>query len=106
METLSFTFGILTMIAIIIVAAAVVGVVKVVKQQSQIKDLQDMDRNLSDDYNKRFSELEHNLSELEHHLSERIDKNDENVCRQINDTHSYIDSRIDKLEAKKQLIKG
>jgi hypothetical protein len=40
METLSFTFGILTMVAIIIVVAAVIGVVKVVKQQAQLKELQ------------------------------------------------------------------
>jgi CHASE1-domain containing sensor protein len=40
METLSFAFGMLAMIAIIFVAVIVLGIVKVYKQQAQIRDLQ------------------------------------------------------------------
>ncbi len=106
METLSFTFGILTMVAIIIVVAAVIGVVKVVKQQSQIKDLQDINNHLSDYNGRRFDELEHHISGIADTINQRIDKENEQIYRNIRDTHSYIDSRIDKLEAKKQLIKS
>ena len=94
------------MVAIIIVVAAIIGVMKVVKQQSQIKDLQNTDRNLNDYYDRRFNELEHNISGIADNINQRIDKENEQIYRNIRDTHSYIDSRIDKLEAKKQLIKG
>ena len=124
METLSFTFGILTMVAIIIVVAAVIGVVKVVKQQAQLKELQmdiehihhqfDNERrdletlinNVETSTDVRFDELERHENKITDEVNQKIDKDNEQIYYQINETRSYIDSRIDKLEAKKQLIKG
>lgn len=40
METLSFTFGVLSVVAVIFVATIVLGIVRVVKQQKQINSLQ------------------------------------------------------------------
>ena len=95
METLSFTFGVLSVVAVIFVAVIVLGIVKVVKQQKQINSLQ--------------SELERvwqHQSRIEDEIHQRIGQNQDYSIRQIDETRSYIDSRIDKLEAKKQLIKG
>ena len=124
METLSFTFGILTMVAIIIVVTAVVGIVKVVKQQAQLKrlekdiewignrfdnerrDLETLLNNVETSTYVRFDELERHANKIANEVNQKIDKDNEQIYYQINETRSYIDSRIDKLEAKKQLIKG
>ena len=124
METLSFTFGILTMVAIIIVVTAVVGIVKVVKQQAQLKrlekdiewignrfdnerrDLETLLNNVETSTDGRFYELERHANNITDVVNLKIDKDNEQIYYQINETRSYIDSRIDKLEAKKQLIKG
>ena len=98
METLSFTFGVLSVVAVIFVAVIVLGIVKVLKQQKQIDYLQ--------------SELERvwqNQSRMSDELHQRIGKNQDYTMRQIDETRSYIDSRIDKMSGTlgaKQLIKG
>ena len=100
METLSFTFGVLSVVAIIFVATIVLGIVRVVKQQKQINSLQ--------------SELERvwqNQSCMSDEIHQRIGQNQDYSIRQIDETRSYIDSRIDKMNegwkiSTKQLIKG
>jgi hypothetical protein len=94
METLSFAFGMLAMIAIILVAVVVLGIVKVYKQQTQIRDLQNcIDQNY--EYSNR-----------------RIDNTEVELVRRNESTISYIDSRIDKLQnnikekGSKELLKG
>jgi len=106
METLSFAFGVLTVVGIALAAAVVVGIVKVFKMQKQIKDLKDW--------------IVYKQSEQKQHLDYeiqnlyRVDADDQ---RELNDRvdglNSYIDSRLDKLEskfignsAKKQIING
>jgi peptidoglycan hydrolase CwlO-like protein len=94
METLSFAFGMLTMIAIIFIAVVVLGIVKVYKQQAQIRDLQNCTDQNYDYSNKRMDEIETELVRLNE------------------STISYIDSRIDKLQnnikekGSKELLKG
>jgi len=98
METLSFTLGVLSVVAVIFVAVIVLGIVRVVKQQKQINSLQ--------------SELERvwqNQSRMSDELHQRISQHQDYSIRQIDETRSYIDSRIDKLSGTlgaKQLIKG
>ena len=94
METLSFAFGMLAMIAIIFVAVVVLGIVKVYKQQAQIRDLQNcIDANY--EYSNR-----------------RIDNTETELVGLNERTISYIDSRIDKLQnnikekGSKELLKG
>lgn len=95
METLSFTLGVLSVVAVILLTVIVLGIVRVVKQQKQINSLQ--------------SELERvwqNNSQLSHELHQRINSHQESMFHSMQETRSYIDSRIDKLEAKKQLLKS
>ena len=101
METLSFAFGVLAMIAIILIIVVVVGIVKVYKQQNEIRSIelwiQDVERNFRSEYDTCMRTIE----------SERKSLDDK-----INETTSYIDSRIDKLQTKltekgsKELLKG
>ena len=65
-----------------------------------------MNNHLSDYNGRRFDELEHHISGIANEVNQRIDKDNEQIYRHIDKTRSYIDSRIDKLEAKKQLIKS
>jgi len=95
METLSFTLGILSVVAVIFVATIVLGIVRVVKQQQQINSIS--------------SEIERvwqNQIRMSDELHQRISQHQDYSIRQIDETRSYIDSRIDKLEAKKQLLKS
>ena len=94
METLSFTLGILSVVAVIFVATIVLGIVRVVKQHQQINLLQ--------------SEIERvwqNQSRMSDEIHQRISSHQESMIRSIDETRSYIDSRIDKLTSK-QLLKS
>ena len=98
METLSFTFGVLSVIIVAFVAMLVWGIVKVVKQHQQINSIQ--------------SEIERvwqNQSRMSDELHQRISQNQDYSIRQIDETRSYIDSRIDKMSGTlgaKQLLKS
>jgi predicted PurR-regulated permease PerM len=94
METLSFTLGVLSVVAVIFVATIVLGIVRVVKQQKQINSIS--------------SEIERvwqNQSRMSDELHQRISQHQDYSIRQIDETRSYIDSRIDKLTSK-QLLKS
>jgi ABC-type siderophore export system fused ATPase/permease subunit len=95
MEIISFTFGMLSVIAVVFASVNVLSIVKVLKLQQQIKELQD--------------ELGHTHTQIfdgDKNVYQRIDRDMEYVHRQLDETRSYIDSRIDKLTSSKQLIKG
>ena len=98
METLSFTLGVLSVVAVIFVATIVLGIVRVVKQQKQINSIS--------------SEIERvwqNQSRMNDELHQRISSHQDYSIRQIDETRSYIDSRIDKLSGTlgaKQLLKS
>jgi acyl-coenzyme A synthetase/AMP-(fatty) acid ligase len=97
METMYFTFGVLTMVAMISIGAIVYGVVKVFKMEKQIKYLQEDTQWKFIDMNDRFRDYHQRI---------------ENVYTNAKDiSSSYTDMRIDKLEEKlsgnsKKLIKG
>ena len=95
METLSFAFGVLAMVAVVLLTVVVVGVVKVYKQSNQIDYLE---RGMSDVYRKMDEEIRvvhDTMNQDRRELNQRIDE-----------LNSYVDSRIDKTINKKQLIKG
>jgi len=94
METLSFTFGVLSVVVIIYMVIIVVGIVKVVKQQKQIETI-------NDEVKRLWEAQGHSIDKI----YQTIDKNEENIYDSINETRSYIDSRIDKLTVK-QIIKS
>jgi hypothetical protein len=106
MEIVSFTFGVLSVIAVVFASVIVLSIVKVLKLQQQIKELQnelghthtqifDGDKNVHQRIDKDVDQIHH-----------RIERDVEQIQRQLDETRSYIDSRIDKLTASKQLIKG
>ena len=95
METLSFAFGVLAMVAVILLAVVVVGIVKVYKQSNQIDYLE---RGMSDVYRKMDEEIRV--------VHDTMSQDRRELNRRIDDLNSYVDSRIDKTINKKQLIKG
>ena len=94
METLSFTLGILSVVAVILVATIVLGIVRVVKQQKQINSI-----------NSEIERVWQNQSRMSDEIHQRISSYQESMIRSIDETRSYIDSRIDKLTSK-QLLKS
>lgn len=98
METMSFAFGALSMIGLLLIVTIVVGVVKVIKLEKQIKSLE---KSLND----MTSDIWQNLHELSRNAHDRIDKVEEYIPQAINDQitdsvtqcNSYTDKRIDKL---------
>ncbi len=106
METLSFAFGVLTVVGVALAAAVVVGIVKVFKMESKIRNVERwVDSNNSSVHQRISTETQriHNaMSDDRRELNQRIDE-----------LNSYVDSRLDKLEnkfignsAKKQIING
>jgi cell division protein FtsB len=94
METLSFTLGVLSVVAVIFVVTIVLGIVRVVKQQKQINSLQ-----------RELEQVWENNNQLTQELHQLINSHQESIIRSIDETRSYIDSRIDKLTSK-QLLKS
>jgi predicted PurR-regulated permease PerM len=94
METLSFTLGVLSVVAVILLTVIVLGIVRVVKQQKQINSMQ-----------RELERVWENNSQLTSELHQRISQSQNDIIRSIDETRSYIDSRIDKLTSK-QLLKS
>jgi len=97
METMYFTFGVLTMVAMISIGAIVYGIMKVFKMEKQIKAIAEDAKWNYNDINDRFRDT-----------YQRIENSYTN-SRDI--ANAYTDMRVDKLEDKltnkpKQLIKG
>ena len=126
METLSFAFGMLTVIGAAFAALVVVGIVKVFKMQKQISSLQLVISNAQDEIHQRIthegSTLSGAINRQDREINQRITHEGSELSRVIGDDrreinqrvdqlNSYVDSRLDKLEskfignsAKKQII--
>jgi predicted PurR-regulated permease PerM len=105
METLSFAFGMLAMIAVALVAVVVVGMMKVIKTQKEVTTLaQWMDR--------RDTDLHQRISNEVNNLERVVADDRREINLRIDSFNSYVDSRLDKMEnkfigansAKKQII--
>ena len=88
MEITSFVLGMLTVTAVIAIAVVVLGVVRIYKQKEQIRDLQET-----------LGLLERNSSIWVSQLEDQMCRNLDEVRREYS---SYVDSRIDKLQSKKE----
>jgi len=86
METMYFTFGVLTMIAMMLVGVIVYGILKVFKQSKQIKYIEQDISWFRNDMSDRFKDYH-----------QRIENTFTNTRDMAN---AYTDMRIDKLEAK------
>lgn len=82
METLSFAFGVLAAVAVILIAAVVVGTVKVFKMQN------------------RLNNLESWTSDVNRELHGRITDDRKELNLRIDSLNSYVDSRFDKMDNK------
>ena len=86
METMYFTFGVLTMVAMISIGAIVYGVVKVFKAEKQIKHLQE-------DTQWKFIDMNDRLRGIHQQIDNSYTSSKEM-------SNAYTDMRIDKLEDK------
>lgn len=112
MEALYFTLGMLSVVAVVLTASVVYGIVKLsklnnwcrdidVRIESTQREMYRIDENSSSHTNRRFDDL----------YSDRW-KDREELARRLDELQSYIDSRVDKLDSKfspkgtKQQING
>lgn len=112
METLYFTLGMLSVVAVVLTASVVYGIVRLSKLnkwchdtnsriESTQREMYRIDDNTSSHTNRRFDDLYSSLW-----------KEKEEVSRRLDELQSYIDSRVDKLDSKfspkgtKQQING
>lgn len=93
METLSFAFGVLTMIGVAITAVVVLGIVKVFKME---KELQEQQRC----YNLDYQALHQRISNEWETLHRTIVDDRREMNQRVDQLNSYVDSRLDKLESK------
>ncbi len=114
-----FTFGVLTMVAMISIGAIVYGIVKVFKMEKQIKGIQENANHGYNDINDRFRDVRNDVHQQFRDIHQDVDQQFKDVHQQIENCHAnavdmanaYTDMRVDKLEDKltnkpKQLIKG
>ena len=113
METLSFAFGMLTMIGLLFAVVIVIGIVKGNKNENQIKGLQDYAAASARSMDQRFNDTYRFIDERTLMVDQRIDQEIDKTERIHEDVIKYIDSRIDKLDTKltstqgaKQVLKG
>ena len=103
METTSFVLGMLSVIGVAVVTLVVVGMVKIHSLNERHKSLVDvLDASRSDFYRVINDETRAMHSSMES-MTQHAQLYSEEQKREI---ISYIDSRIDKLQAKKEVIKG
>jgi hypothetical protein len=97
METMYFTFGVLTMVAMVVVAAVIYSILMVFKQSKQIKHIQDGYlngiRGVQEDLNWRSNDFNDRFKDYH----QRIENSFTNARDMAN---AYTDMRIDKLEDK------
>lgn len=100
METLYFTLGMLSVVAVVLTASVVYGIVKLsklnkwchdtdVRIESTQREMYRIDENTSSHTNRRIDDL-----------SSSMWREREEIARRLDDLQSYIDSRVDKLDSK------
>ena len=119
MEITSFVLGMLTIVAIIILTVIVVGMVKITRLEKEKDSLYQLCAAVEGDLRRIIEDTNRDITMVERTIMQRIDKVDEehnkhedDIYREIIQTKSYVDSRVDKVVAKgtldgsKQLLKG
>ena len=108
METLYFILGMLSVVTVVLTVVAVYGIVRHNQSQKQINNL-----------HREIEEIQRGMWREFKSINRRIDRDDESkwraseeIRRKMEELQSYIDSRVDKLDAKyspkgvKQQING
>ena len=95
MEITSFVLGMLTVTGLAIAVLVVLGIVKIYKQKEQILNLED-----------HIEGVQRNLDERLMRCEDQRDRSNQEIYRELESTQkdliSYVDSRIDKLQSKKE----
>jgi len=121
METTYFVLGMLTIVAVIILTALVVGMVKINKLEKSNEQLHELCRVIDGDLRHLILDTNREVTMVEKTIMQRIDKEIEDahrhiqheveeiqkheheletvLHRDIDETRRYIDSRIDKVVA-------
>jgi sensor histidine kinase YesM len=103
METTSFVLGILSVIGVAVVTLVVVGIVKIHDLNKRQKSLVDvLDASRSDFYriiNDETRGMHNSMEEMMRHAQRYSEEQKREII-------SHVDSRIDKLQAKKEVLKG
>ena len=108
METIMFTLGILAMVLVALITTLVVGIVKVMNHNKQIKNLysqlNDAERHIHDrisDDRRRMEQVivdtHRDINMVEGTLKNQIDQFHRTLSDTYDSNRRYIDSRIDKL---------
>jgi peptidoglycan hydrolase CwlO-like protein len=125
-EITSYVLGMLTIAALLLLIALVLGMVKISKLEKKISEHQkqfdivyeNMSRNdehlrrLLEDTHRDINMVEKTIMNQVQQIDQEHHKIEDEIHREIDQTKSYIDSRIDKvvaqgtLKSSKQLIKG
>jgi predicted PurR-regulated permease PerM len=90
METLSFAFGVLTMVGVAFAALIIVSIVKAYKQQTRIQQLEEWLLNVD-------REMHHQDNEVYKAIDDRIRGVNDQITDAVTACNSYTDKRIDKL---------
>ena len=98
MEITSFILGICTVIVVIIIAVIVAGVFKIGNITKEIKQIQESINWESKNQNDNVRDVHNVLSRMEEHSNRYLEDQRKEII-------SYIDSRIDKLQSKKEANK-
>lgn len=103
MEITSFILGVCAVIGIAVVILVVVGMVKIYRQKQQIENLQS-------ELGRSNTNIYQSISDETRYINDRLSRMDDRAMLSLDelkrDILSYVDSRIDKLQAKKEVIKG
>lgn len=97
METMYFTFGVLTMVAMLVVAAVVYSIMMVFKQSKQIKYIREDFQNIVRNSQQEMSWFRNDINDRFRDTHQLIANYNKDASDSAN---AYTDSRIDKLEAK------
>lgn len=106
METLSFVFafGMVVMVVIGLVIAAVVNMLRVTKMQETLANIENWINTSSRDSDAKIRNVETYLTSVTHEdrreLNSRIDEVHQQLEQNVDKIYRYTDSRLDKLENK------
>jgi predicted Holliday junction resolvase-like endonuclease len=99
MEPTSFVLGMFTVVFAIIIAVIVAGVFKIKKIKQEIKDIRDHSEWDSRARSENNREIHERISRMDDHARHYLEDQKREII-------SYIDSRIDKLTSKRDVLKG
>lgn len=114
----SFVIGILTVVVMVVAITAVLGLLKAIRLSGEIMGLKqrltDDERELSREINMVEQTLRNQLDHRMNDTRRTIENYDRDIHDRVNHLNSYIDQRVDKLEAKltgtlkssKEVLKG